>query len=52
MVFKYAWLPHTLTLTQFVDRVTFVHSRRLILTFVVCPDGQRWLYIDRCGIMD
>jgi hypothetical protein len=26
MVFKYAWLPHTLTLTQFMDRVTFAHS--------------------------
>jgi hypothetical protein len=26
MVFKYAWLPHTLTLTVLVDRVTFVHS--------------------------
>jgi hypothetical protein len=26
MVFKYAWLPHTLTLPVFVDRVIFVHS--------------------------
>jgi hypothetical protein len=25
-VLKYAWLPHTLTLTQVVDRVTLVYS--------------------------
>jgi hypothetical protein len=39
MVFKYAWLPHTLTLTQFVDRVTLYTRIRLILTFVIM---SRW----------
>jgi hypothetical protein len=39
MVFKYAWLPHTLTLPVLMDRVTLYTRTRLVLTFVVMT---RW----------
>jgi hypothetical protein len=45
MVFKYAWLPHTLPLPCLWIELPLYTRTRLILTFVVCPDGQRWLYV-------